>query len=364
MAAGLFFSCYVIAGEDLTPIDAPIDVSQIKPDECRRCSAKGYAPCPECHGKGVSRNALVNCPDCDGKGKIPCNKCDKDGMMDCPENCKERPITGTDGEKTKVFCVITDEWRAWDKKWSRIAEKFIDPIARAKKVPEAPEKYAPCAKCSGTGKVKCKHCDGTKELECKKCKGTGKIKGTGTCPACGGIGKIACPDCATLENLGETKEFETLKKLHDQKLVDDETYYQKLRLLVAQEKYRREVIAKRRTAIEEAERIQAEKDKEKNQEAQSKAAEKAKEEAVAQAGNKEIEEKIKALIMGFDSNLLKLDVYKQKLRELGASPEVVEKIETEQAAEAPRLQKYLELKQQFKDGKIDMKKYKDAMNSL
>ena len=88
--------------------------------------------------------------------------------------------------------------------------------------------------------MKCPECEGEREQKCKNCEGKGKAEGFGVCPTCEGLRIVACPRCATIEKSENGKELVALDDLRTKKLISAEDYFLKRRVLVSQEKARRE----------------------------------------------------------------------------------------------------------------------------
>lgn len=111
-------------------------------------SKKELIQCPECSGKGISKQACKSCKDLD---EMVCNKCIGSGLIVSREICPDCKGKGKNWFGLKCKKCNGDE---------KIKMKI------------------PCKNCQKTGKIKCPECKGSKVIsgKCQKCNGKGKIK--------------------------------------------------------------------------------------------------------------------------------------------------------------------------------------------
>jgi hypothetical protein len=361
--AGIAFAALLLApgpgvarGGD-APADAvagaDIDVSDVKPQDCRNCHNSGAVPCLACNGSGRSYKAQVECAKCKGKGTVECVKC-KDGMMRCPD-CSKRTVDGLE-----ISAVLNPEWKKWNDQYGLQVRRYFTAEAVPKDIPPAPKKYIPCAKCEGKGMMKCTDCNGTKTAPCKACNGAGKVTGAGPCPTCNGTKQAVCPQCAVLEGGEGDPAFAALEDMRGKKVLSDAEYYQQRRLLVAREKRRREILAERAKAAEKArDKTLADKTKAPAEIAKPAEKERPAGKAFDAAGQKKT---LEALAQGFGTGALPLGLYESKVRTLGLTADEIREIES--AAAQPKIKAYVEVKDAFRAGKIDWDEYKEKIRSL
>ncbi len=327
-----------------TAAATPDDPSSVKPADCPRCGNSGAAVCPACKGKGTSFQAKITCPKCSGKGKVTCDKCDGKGKIPCPD-CKKRTLDGKE-----VFAAISQEWKDWDKKYHLIPRDQRHRV----KIDKEPEKYVPCPTCEASGQIACPECTEGQAV-CKRCGGAGTVTGQGPCNVCDGTGQTPCPQCATLEGIEDTETYKALVGLREQKLLKPKEFFGRLRVLVAQEKFRRE--AEERRAALAAKKPAPEADKPQTQ---------AKPETAAPAGPdwSKPQEAQKALLTAFAAKALTPKLYDEKLRTLGLPEEMAEAAEVQAGRENPRLKALADLKQAFRRGDLDLHQYQQAYDGL
>ncbi len=313
-----------------------IDTSAVKPPDCRTCSNTGFVLCNACDSAGRTLKAKIECKRCGGKGVLPCGKCDKDGKVDC-EDCKKMTVEGEEG-----FYMVSPEWKEWNKKYGLEASRTFSKNSR---LPPAPKKYVICTTCNGEGRINCPICDGSRAIKCKTCNGTGKVEGLGPCPICLGTKHLPCPSCAMVEGAEELPGLKNLDELRANKTISEAEYFKQRRLLVAQEKYRRQVLAERakgEKALSESGGKTA--DSEKSAAEQRKA--------------------LESLLEAFGAKAIDAEMYEGKLRLLGLEPNMIREIESAAAANNARIKALNELKEAFRSGKFDYTEYRERIKSI
>lgn len=337
-------ACVVFSGRLARAEDggAEIDVSKVTPDDCRSCNNTGAVKCNRCNGSGLTYTASLVCPECNGKKTVDCTECDADGFIRC-KKCKKVKI----GDET-TYGVSNPEWQEWAKKYLPVKNRTFSKEKLAE-IPEEPEKYIKCTDCGGEGKFKCPYCDGTKTRDCPKCKGTGSVTGRGPCPLCNGTALMACPYCAGMKGVDE-KATAALDKLLAEKVIAQDEYFKRRRVLTAQAKYRDAILAKH-TAEKPAETVAAK-------------AETAP--AAAETGPKfDLEEKKRQLVIlgeACASGALTFKTYREKTRDLGLSDAAL--LELESGTAVGKLKDYVELKRRFRAGEIDAEEYFGKVGQL
>lgn len=345
------------SGETIDP-DAPVDVSKLELRHCKRCLSAGSVQCHDCRGNGISFNAELPCPKCNATGKIPCDECDDEGTIRCSK-CRKRTV----GEET-IRAMKNPEWEEWDGQYGKTARRR-GTISTDVPPPEPPE-YVLCTYCKGTERRPCPDCEGTKKAKCQRCKGDGIIHGRGACKTCHGSGREPCPECAVMEGIEGIEGMVALEELRKQKLVSEDEYFKKRRLLVAQENYRKEVLAERKAMAEKRARERSAREEAKV------AAEKAeREETVDDSPATEPvvdwrarEERLNVLAKGFQSKVLNALAYESKLKEIGLPLERVQAIEDKLSATNPRLQRLVKLKKSFREGHLTADEFQERLADL
>ena len=316
--------------------EVEVDVSAVQPPACRTCSNTGYIICTACDSAGRTLKAKLECKRCSGKGFIPCEKCDKDGKVDCPD-CKKMTVDGAEG-----FYMVNPEWKEWNKQYGLEASRSFGKNPR---IPPAPKKYVPCATCNGEGRINCPDCGGSRAIKCKACNGTGKTEGLGPCPRCLGTKHLPCPNCASLENAEELPALQKLDELRMNKTINDLEYFKQRRLLIAQEKYRREKLAERSAGDKSA--------------SDSSAAKTGSEKSLA-----EQRKALEALIEVFGAKAIDAEMYESKLRALGLEPNIIREIEAAAAVNNDRVRALHETKEAFRAGKFDYSEYREKLKRI
>ncbi len=348
----LFLFCLGTCGQVSVALAAEksgdnIDVSNVKPPNCRKCGNKGWVRCSKCHGRGFTFDAQVKCPKCKGKRVVDCHECNDEGKVRCSGKCRLRTINGK-----KMYGVVNPEWKEWMRQYGG---KANNTFSRKKDddTPPEPMHYIGCRKCMGKGYVLCPYCRGTKKRPCPKCKGKGWVKGKGSCPACHGSKHMPCPTCASLEGV-DKKITENLAQLHEKQLITDAEYYKRRRILTAQAKRRREILAERARKQEKLAKT---------------AADKKKSNAVSVKGKqgKTIEqrkEELKILAEAFANKAISLKLYREKVRSLGLSADAMQQVEKQVGKNNARMKKYVSLKQAFRDGRLDLEQFNRRLDDL
>lgn len=322
-----------------------IDVSGVVAPNCRFCRGSGSARCAECRGYGKSNSIPTPCEQCKGEKTLKCEDCGEGGTVDC-KKCKPRKIEGKE-----VYVVVNPEHKEWTKKFGLKASQIFDPKRRDKMFGQMPAKYIPCKECNGEGKAKCEKCEGTQKASCGHCKGKGTVNGSGSCPQCLGCGKIFCKKCSTLEGFEENEQLASLLNLRKQKVIDEVEYFHKRRLLIAQELFRR-----KKSALKEEELAKVAKERGEEHGDKPDAA------ADAQPDWNKRKESLAALTKGADTGVLDFQSYRRKVQELGLAANEVKV--TESAANSDKMKRYLKLKSDFRDGKLDLNDFHEQMGRL
>lgn len=319
-----------------------IDVSGVIAPNCRFCRGAGSVRCSACKGYGKSNSIPMPCERCKGEKTSECEHCDEEGMVDC-KKCKLRKIEGE-----KAYAAPNPEYKEWQKKNGLKASQIFDPKKRDEILGERPVKYVPCPVCKAEGKAKCEKCEGSRKSPCSRCKGKGTMSGSGPCPKCFGCGKAPCQKCSTLEGFEENEQLAALLELRKLKTISDVDYFHKRRLLIAQELFRREKAG--------------EKEKELVRRAKERGDKPEEVEAAAQPNWDKRKESLVALAKGADSGVLDFKSYRRKVQELGLPSAAVKDAESSGASD--KMKKYLKLKKDFRNGKIDLTDFHEKMGQF